>query len=94
MFNLDEISNEHNEEHTLKWPYIPDYPYRMLIIDPKAFMEYSADMDDVYNNINDYNPGRKRKILIFIMFDDMIADIMTDKKIQAIIKKYLFGAGN
>ena len=42
-------------------------------------------MDDVYNNINDYNPKRKRKILI--VFDDMIADIMTDKKFQAIIKE-------
>ena len=42
-------------------------------------------MDDVYNNINDYNPNRKRKI--FIVFDDMIADIMTNKKFQAIIKE-------
>ena len=36
-------------------------------------------MDDVYNNIDDYNPKRKRKILI--VFDDMIADIMTNKKL-------------
>ena len=42
-------------------------------------------MDDVYNNIDDYNPNKRRKI--FIMFDDMIADIMTNKKIQATIKK-------
>ena len=42
-------------------------------------------MDDVYNNIGDYNPNRKRKILI--VFDDMIADIMTNKKFQAIIKE-------
>ena len=42
-------------------------------------------MDDVYNNIDDYNPSRKRKILI--VFDDMIADIMTNKKFQAIIKE-------
>ena len=42
-------------------------------------------MDDVYENINDYNPSRKRKILI--VFDDMIADIMTNKKFQAIIKE-------
>ena len=41
-------------------------------------------MDDCYNNINDYNPNRKRKILI--VFDDMIADIMTNKVFQAIIK--------
>ena len=42
-------------------------------------------MDDVYNNINDYNPNRKRKVLI--VFDDMITDIMTDKKFQAIIEE-------
>ena len=53
--------------------------------DPKAFIEYSQCMDDVYNNINDYNPTRKRKILI--VFADMIADIMSNKKFQAIIKK-------
>ena len=42
-------------------------------------------MDGVYNNINDYNPNRKRKILI--VFDDTIADIMTNRKFQAIIKQ-------
>ena len=42
-------------------------------------------MDDVYENIHDYNSSRKRKILI--VFDDMIADIMTNKKFQAIIKE-------
>ena len=52
---------------------------------PNAFIEYSNTMDDVYENINDYNPIRKRKKLI--VFDDMIADIMTNKKFQAIIKE-------
>ena len=42
-------------------------------------------MDDVYENINDYNSKRKRKTLIY--FDDMIADIMRSKKVQAIIKQ-------
>ena len=41
-------------------------------------------MDDVCENIDDYNPTRKRKILI--VFDDMIPDIMSNKKSQAIIK--------
>ena len=41
--------------------------------DPKAFMEYSNDMRDVYKNIEDYNPGKKRKILI--AFDDVISDM-------------------
>ena len=42
-------------------------------------------MDDVYNNIDHYTPKRKRKILI--AFDDMIAEIMTNKTFQAIIKE-------
>ena len=42
-------------------------------------------MDYVYQIIDDYNPSRKRKVLI--VFDDMIADIMTNKKIQTIIKE-------
>ena len=53
--------------------------------DSKAFTECSNTMDDVYENIDNYNPNRKRKILI--VFDDMIADIMTNKKCQSIIKE-------
>ena len=53
--------------------------------DPSAFIEYSNTMDDVYSNIDDYNPKRKRKILI--VFDDMTADVMTNKKFQPIIKE-------
>ena len=52
--------------------------------DPNAFIECSETMDDVHENIDDYNSNRQRKILI--VFDDMIADIMTSKKFQAIIK--------
>ena len=53
--------------------------------DPEAFIECSNTMDDVYENIDNYNPRRKTKILI--VFDDIIADIMTDKKFKAIIKE-------
>ena len=42
-------------------------------------------MDGIYDNINDYNSNRRRKILNF--FDGMIADIMTNKRFQAIIKE-------
>ena len=52
---------------------------------PNAFIECSNTMDDVYENINDYNPNKKRKTLI--AFDDMIADIMTYKRFQATIKE-------
>ena len=127
MINFDDYTNEHIIEHS-KWPYIPDHPYRILVIggsvsgktnallnlinnqpdidkiylyakdpyekkyqylinklekvglnhfnDPKAFMEYSNDMKDVYKNIEDYNPIKKRKILI--IFDDMIADMINN----------------
>ena len=50
-----------------------------------TFIEFSNRMDDVYQNIDDYNTRRKRNILI--VFDDMIADIMSNKKFQAIIKE-------
>ena len=53
--------------------------------DPNAFVECSNTMDDVYGNINDYNPGIKRKI--FVVFDGVIADIMINKKFRAIIKE-------
>ena len=42
-------------------------------------------MDDVYENMNDYNPIRKRKKLI--IFDDMITDIMDNRRFQAIFKE-------
>ena len=136
MINSDSITNENNKNDNEKWPYIPDHPYRILIIDGSwsqktnallnlineqddidkmflyakdlnkdkykflikklkdtgikhlndlsAFIECSNTMDDVYENIDDYNPNRQRKILI--VFDDMIVDIMTNKKFQAIIK--------
>ena len=53
--------------------------------DPSAFTECSNRMDDVDQNIDDYNPSRKRKILI--AFDGMITDIMSNKKFEAIIKE-------
>ena len=130
MLNIDNIVNNNDEKHNEKWPYIPDHPYRILIIgrsgsgkintllnlineqkdidkiylhakdlseskyeylirnretawikhlnDLKAFIECSNTMNDVYANNDNYNPKRKRKISI--VFDDIIADIMTNKK--------------
>ena len=131
MINQDDITNENNKEHNEKWPFIPDHPYRIIIIggsgsgktnalinlineqndidkiylyardlnepkykilikkrkdagikhlnDPNAFIECSNTMDDVYENIDDYNARRKIKILI--VFDDVTADVMRNKKI-------------
>ena len=141
MINLDSITNENNKEHNEKWPYIPDHPYRILIIggsrsgktntllhlmkekdnigkiylyakdlsepkyeflikkckkvgtnhfnDPDAFIECSNAMDNIYENIDDYNPNRKRKT--WIVFDDMIAYIMSNKKFKAMIKELFIG---
>ena len=47
--------------------------------DPKAFIEYSNNMQDVYKNIEEYNLGKKRKILVF---HDMIADIINNKTLN------------
>ena len=112
MINLDSITNENNKEHNEKWPYIPDHPYRILIIggsgsgktnallnlikeqddidknylyakdlsepkyeflikkhkdvgtnhfdDPNSFIECSNRMDDMYQNIDDYNPNKEK----------------------------------
>ena len=49
----------------------------------KAFIEYSNDMDDTYINIEEYNPNKKRKILI--VFNDMIADMLSIKKLGPIV---------
>ena len=46
--------------------------------DSEAFVEYSNDMDDIYTNSEEYNPNKKLKVLI--VFDDMIADMLTSKK--------------
>ena len=60
--------------------------------DSSAFIECSNTMDDIYENMDHYNPSRKRKILI--VFDDMIADIMKNKKFQAIIKELFIRCRN
>ena len=135
MVNFDDYTNENIIEHNPKWPYIPDHPYRILIIassgsgktnallnlinnlpdidkiylyardpyeekyqylikkrekvgldhfdDDKAFIEYSNDMKDVCKNIEDYNLGKKREKLI--VFDDMIADMINNKKLNPIV---------
>ena len=50
--------------------------------DPKAFIEYLNDMQDVYKNIDEYNAGKERKILI--VFDDMITDMINNKKLNSV----------
>ena len=56
------------------------------LIDFKALIEYSDEMDDIYKNIEEYNPNKKRKVLI--IFDDMIAYMLTNKKLNSIVTHF------
>ena len=58
--------------------------------DPNAFIEYSDDINDVLDDINDYNKNRDKKVLI--VFDDMIADIECNKNSKRIIKELFYRA--
>ena len=58
--------------------------------DPHAFIEYSDDMNEVYENINNYYKNRDKKVLI--VFDDMIADIEYNKNFKRIIKELFYRA--
>ena len=118
MINFDDYANENRTAYNKNWPYIPDHPYRILIIvdsgsgktnlllnliksqpdidkiylyakdlyeskyqylinkregvginhfnNPKAFVDYSNYMHDVYKNIDDYNLEKENKILIVV----------------------------
>ena len=55
--------------------------------DPAAFIEYPNSMDDIYDDINDYN--KKRKIKLLIVFNDMISHVMSNKKAQQAFKEFI-----
>ena len=52
-------------------------------INPKVFIDYSPKIDDIYENLEDYNPTKTRKMLV--VFDDMIADMKGNKKLTSIV---------
>ena len=58
--------------------------------DPHAFIEYSDDMNDMLDDINNYNKNTDKKVLIF--FDDIIADTEYNKKFKRIIKELFYRA--
>ena len=77
-----------------KDPYEAKYQYLINICkkvglkrlnDPKAFIEYSNDMNDVDKNINYYNHNKENKILI--VFDDMIADMLNSIVTELFIRR-------
>ena len=93
MLNLIENQPDFNKIYLYaKDPYQAKYQYLINkretvginhFNDPKAFIEYSNGMLDVYKDINEYNPDKEIKILI--VFDDMIADMIHNKKLNAIV---------
>ena len=62
-----------------------EYAGTKYFSDPNEFIECSNTMYDIYENIDNYNPSRQRKVLIVL--DDMIADIKSNKKFQAASKE-------
>ena len=93
MLNLIENQPDFNKIYLYaKDPYQAKYQYLINkretvginhFNDPKAFIEYSNGMHDVYKDINEYNPDKEIKILI--VFDDMIAHMIHNKKLNAIV---------
>ena len=93
LLNLTENQPDIDKIHLYaKDPYESKYQYLINkresvginhFNNPKAFIEYSNDTHDVYKNIDDYNPDKENKILI--IFDDMIADIIHNKKLNSIV---------
>ena len=87
-FLLNLIENQQDIDKTYlyaKDPYEANYQYLInkredvgtnYFNDPKAFIEYSNDMHDVYKNIDDYNPDKENKTIVF---DDMIGDMIHNK---------------
>ena len=78
----------------LKDPYESKYQYlinKREVVginhfnDPKAFIDYSNDMHNVYENIDDYNPDKQNNLLT--VFDDMIADMIHNKKLKSIVSE-------
>ena len=56
---------------------------KSVLMTPTFFTENLDNMDDIYKNIKSYNPNKERKILI--IFDDMIADMLSNKKLNPIV---------
>ena len=54
--------------------------------DSKAFIEYLNDLDDIYKNIEEYNLKKKQRRILFV-FDDMISDILSNKKLNLMVAK-------
>ena len=84
--DIDKIYLYANDPYEKKYQYLINKREKVGLNhfnDPKAFMEYSNDMQDVHKNIEDHNPIKKRKILT--VFDDMIADMINNNKLNPVV---------
>ena len=84
--DIDKISLYAKDPYEAKYQYLINKREKVGLNhfnDPEAFMEYSNDMQDVYKKIENYNPIKKRKVLI--VFDDMIADMINNNKLNPIV---------
>ena len=90
---IDKINLYAKDIHEPKYEYLinkREHAGIKNLDDPKAFIEYSDDMNDVLDDINDYNKNRDKKLPI--VFDDMIADIEYNKNFKRIIKELFYRA--
>ena len=55
----------------------------------KTYVEYTSDASDIYKNIVEHNPNKKRKILI--LFDDMILDMLCNENLQPLVTEFRVG---
>ena len=55
-------------------------------IDPNAFIGYSDDMQDAYENTEECNLEKQRKVLI--VFDDMVVDMINNKKLNPVVTEF------
>ena len=81
--DIDKMYLQTKDARELKYQFLINKRKKLVLQhydDPKAFIQYSNDMEGVYKNIEEYNTGNKPKILI--AFDDMITDMISNKNLQ------------
>ena len=90
---IDKIYLYAKDPYEAKYQYLINKCEKVVLDhfrDPKAFIEYSNDMRDVHKNIEDYNPRKKRKMLT--VFDDMIADMINNEKLNPVVTELFIGS--
>ena len=83
---IDKIYLYVQDPHEAKYQYLVKKSQRSdlkRLEDPESFIEYSNNIQDVYKNKEECNPGKKRKL--FIIFNDMIADMISNNKLNEIV---------